>query len=287
VTATVPSSTLLSALATAYSNAAQSRTSIETDIINGRMQQQLNQKIAALKGPVDTVLIQSNQALVQQLSTKLDAINKLSSQFAANGNVFADLTAQFGTLRTAITNGDAQGFNLALLEANNDVANLTITPPTAPYQPDDIEQLKTNGLGIKNASSYDLSTAAGQAAATTDVQNAQNAVMQASAIVNSNQLVAYANSAALTTQINSLNTTLQEQQNENQTYITTQTNQLTQLEQDQAHLIQLGLANSTALSSALQTATTPINPASSPFDVLGSNSNSSSGSNPAALSLLV
>ncbi len=287
MTSTVPSSTLLSALATAYSNAAQSRTAIESDIINSQLQKRLQQKIDALQGPVDTVLIQSNQDMLTQLQAKQTATNQISQQFGTDTNIFADLSSQLGTMQTAMQNGDSASFDRALSQASLDTSALIVVPPTAPYQSDGVEQFKTNGLGINSASSYDLTTAAGQAAAKADVQNAQEAALRVSGILTSNQLVAASQSAALSTQINSLSATVDQQQNENQTYITNQTNQLTQLEQDQANLIQLGLGNSTALSSALQTATTAASIASSPFDVLGSSSSSSNGSNPAVLSLLV
>ena len=285
------SSTLLNALATAYSNAAASNTAIETDVINARIQQQTQQKINALQGPADTVQIQADQALVSTLNDKLTANNQLASIFSGNGNVFSDLSNQLAAMQTAISNGNSQGFDSALALANNDVGNLVIAPPTAPYQADNLESFKTNGLGIKSSSDYDLSTAAGQAAATADVQNAQSLVIQLSGIQTSNQILAYNVASTLTSQINSINQTITEMQNENSDYISAQTAQLNQQAQIQEHLIQLGLGNSTTLSTALQQMSTSAQVATSPFDLLGTSSSSSStttdGSNPAILSLLV
>jgi hypothetical protein len=286
---TTTSSTLLNALATAYANAAQSRTTIEVDIINARIQKQVDQKIAALQGPADTVQIQADQTLVTQLTAKLTTTNQLSSQFSANGNVFSDLSNQLAALQTAITNGDSQGFDTVLQYANNDVGNLIVVPPTAPYQADKVEQLKTNGLGIQSAASYDLSTAAGKAAAVADVQNAQSLIIQLSGIQTSNLILAYDNASALTTQINSINKTITEMQNENDDYISAQTAKLNQQAQIQQHLIQLGLGNSTTLGTALQQMSTSSSVPTSPYDVLGTSSSSttSNGSTPAALSLLI
>src|SRR6185312_10022939 len=109
-----------------------------------------------------------------------------------------------------LANGDRQSFDLALLQANNDVGNLVIAPPLAPYQADNLESFKTNGLGIKSSADYDLSTAAGKAAAVADVQNAQSQVIQLSGIQTSNQILAFDIASALTTQINSINKTITE-----------------------------------------------------------------------------
>lgn len=283
------SSTLLNALASAYATAAQSRTSIELDIINARIQQQTQQKIDALQGPADTVQITANQTLVSQLNDKLTTNNQLAAIFSSNGTVFADLTSQLAAIQTAISNGDPQAFDLALLQANNDVGNLVIAPPTAPYQADNLESFKTNGLGIKSSADYDLSTDAGKAAAVADAQNAQELVVQLSGIQTSNQILAYNIASTLTSQINSINQTITEMQNENSDYISAQTDKLNQQAQIQQHLIQLGLGNTTTLSTALQQMTTSSDVATSPYDILGNSSSSttSDGSNPAVLSLLI
>jgi hypothetical protein len=283
------SSTLLNALASAYATAAQSRTSIELDIINARIQQQTQQKIDALQGPADTVQITANQTLVSTLNDKLTTNNQLASIFSSNGAVFSDLTNQLAAIQTAISNGDPQSFELALQQANNDVGNLIIAPPTAPYQADNLEALKTNGLGIKSSADYDLSTDAGKAAAVADVQNAQELVIQLSGIQTSNQILAFDIASALTTQINSINKTITEMQNENSDYISAQTDKLNQQAQIQQHLIQLGLGNTTTLSTALQQMSVATQVATSPYDILGTSSSSttSDGSNPAVLSLLI
>jgi hypothetical protein len=201
--------------------------------------------------------------------------------------VFSDLTNQLAAIQTAISNGDPQSFELALQQANNDVGNLIIAPPTAPYQADNLESLKTNGLGIKSSADYDLSTDAGKAAAVADVQNAQELAIQLSGIQTSNQILAFDIASALTTQINSINQTVTEMQNENSDYISAQTDKLNQQAQIQQHLIQLGLGNTTTLSTALQQMTTAADIPSSPFDVVGSSSSTSNSSTPPALSLLV
>ena len=278
---------LLDTLAQAYSKAAQSQGLIQNDIIKGQIEKQLKAKIAALQGPVDTVLIQSNQDLIGQLQKQLGGINQDSNSFSAAGTVFSDLVGQLAAMHTAIANGDVNTFSDLVRYAYNDIANLPMLPVQPPYQLVDIVQLKTNGLQIKDATSYDLSTQAGQDAANADVQAAQDAMLQLSATVTSNQLIAYNNAAALTDQINSLNKTLTSMQNQNDDYISQQTDRLTQLAQNQEHLIQLALGKTTTLSTALGQMVAQAQPPQSPFAVLSSDQGTATnGASPAILSLL-
>lgn len=263
--------TLLTTLASAAANAAQAKTSIYVDLINGQIDKQLKAKIAALKDPTDTVVLQSNQDTITQLNQQLTDANNIASQFSNNGNVLSDLSNQLANVQNAIAAGNSQSFDQFLGYANNDLYNLTVVPPTAPYQYVPIEQFKTNGLGIQSSANYDLTTAAGKAAAAADVQNAQQTVLSLTAIGTSNQLIAYSNSNALATQINTMTTALQKAQDDNQNYIQTQTANLTQLAQTQEHLIQLALGNTTQLSTALSQMTASTNPATSPFGVLSTN----------------
>lgn len=281
-------STLLTTLAKAASSAAQMNTTIQLDHIKAQIEKQLKAKIAALKDPTDTVVIQSRQSVLDGLKQQFAATNTIAGQFAANGNVFSDLSSQLATLQDAITAGDATGFNQKLVMANNDLHNLINISPTAPYQDSNVEQFKTNGLGIKNATDYDLTTPAGKAAAQADVQNAQQTVLALTAVGTSNQLVAYSNSNDIASRIDPLAASIQKMKNSNEDYIAIQTAQLTQLAQTQQHLIQLGLGNTTQLSSVLTKMTATATIASSPYDVLGTaaTTGGSSNSAPAVLSLL-
>lgn len=272
---TSTTSTLLTTLATAAANAAQAKTSIYVDLINGQIDKQLKAKIAALKDPTDTVILQSNQDTINQLNQQLTDANNIASQFSNNSNVLSDLSNQLANLQNAIAAGNTQSFDQFLGYAKNDLYNLTIVPPTAPYQYVPIEQFKTNGLGIQSSANYDLTTAAGKAAAAADVQNAQQTALSLSAIGTSNQLIAYSNSSALATQINTMTTALQTAQDNNQNYIATQTANLTQLAQTQEHLIQLALGNTTQLSTALSQMTASTDIATSPYAVLSTGATAS------------
>lgn len=286
--------TILTTLAQTASSATQLSTQVEVDQVNGQIQKQLNQKIAALKNnnSGDSVLIKVTQSQIAQLQKQLSTINTHETQYGENGNLLSDIQTQLAHMQTAIANGDSTYFDSALLAANSDVGNLLVVSPTAPFQPDQILPLKATGLGIESSATYDLSTAAGQATAKTAVGNAQTLINQIFQYTTDNQLVAGSLSAAMSSQINTLNKTLQQTQSTAQDQITSQTAKLTQLAQNQEHLIQLALGNSTQLSDALgQMATIPTLP-NSPFAVLlnsvgsGSSSSSSSASTPAILSLL-
>jgi hypothetical protein len=261
-------SNALTVLAQDYSSNIQLTTQEQLDVINGRIQSQLQQKIAALPNTADDVLAQSTQSQINRIKTQLTAINKAQSQYSANGNVLSDINTQLAALQTAITGGDSTGFDKALALAQNDVGNLLVVNPTAPFQSDQVLGLKGNGLGIKSSATYDLSTPAGQTAAQTDVGNAQALISQIFQATTSNTLVAGDVSTALSTQVNSLNQTLQQIQSNDQLQVTTQTAQLTQLATDQEHLIQLALGNTTTLSDALGSMANPPPLPGSVFDVL-------------------
>ena len=283
--------TFLDVLATAASNAAQSQSKIEIDLINGQIQNQLQAKIAALQTTPDAPVIDALQAQITGLQQQASAASTIGAQFGGNAGILADLQDQLGAMQTAAASGDSSGFDTALASANTDVGDLAVIAPTAPYQPDQVDTLKLNGLGIGNAASYDLSTPPGQAAAAADVQTAQDLIGQIFAATTSNQVVAGSIGTALTTQVNSLTAQLSHLQQTDQTDTTTKIQQLTQQAQDQAHLIQLALGNSQILAQALMQATNPPQPYTSPFDALentasGTATSGTAQTAPAVLSLL-
>jgi hypothetical protein len=283
--------TFLDVLATAASNQAASQSKIEIDLINGQIQNQLQAKIAALQNTPDDAVTGALQTQITTLQSQASAASSIGSQFGANANILADLQNQLGSMQTAAAAGDAAGFDAAGAAANIDVGDLGVIAPTAPYQPDQVDGLQANGLGIGDSASYDLATPQGQAAATADVQTAQNLVGEIFQATTSNQVVAGSIATALTTQINNLTSYLSQLQQIGETQTTTKIQQLTQQAQDQSHLIQLALGNTQLLSNTLMQATNPPQPYTSPFDALeggvgGAASSGSTQAAPAVLSLL-
>jgi len=283
--------TALTILAQAATNAVGLSQNVELDQIDGRMQDQLNQKIAALQTPPDAATISQTESQLKQLQQQGSTVSKQTSQYTANSNVLSEIQNQLTALQTAAAQGDATSFDNGLAVANTELSNLMAIPPTAPYQPDHVLGLQGSGFGIQSSSTYDLSTPAGQNAAQADIQTALNLVSQASAATTSNELVATSLSTALSGQIGSLDTTLQQDEQTDQMQLAAQTAQLTQQTQDQEHLIELALGNTTQLSTVLSQIENPPQTATSAFDVLSSavgataSSYTSQGSSPPILSL--
>jgi hypothetical protein len=179
-----------------------------------------------------------------------------------------DINKQLNALHTAAANGDSANFDQLLTAVKNDIGNLVVVSSTSTFQPDQVLPLKSNGLSIQSSSGYDLSTAAGQAAASSDLNAAQQQINQMLAITTNNQLVAGSVATALSSQLDSLNKTAQQTKTNNDTTVALATAQLTQLAQNQEHLIQLALGNTTQLSTALAKMATITAPPTSPFGVL-------------------
>lgn len=290
-------SNALTVLAQSYSSNAQLTTQEQLDVIDGRLQAQLKNQIAAVQASdaPDNALQTSTQADITRLKKQLSTINSTQAQFSTNSNVLADINIRLAALQTAITAGDSAGFDTALGTANTDLGNLLVISPTAPFQPDGILGLKGTGLGIKNSATYNLSTPAGQAAAQTDVNNAQALITQLFPATTNNILVAGDVATALGNQINLQVATFNQLQSTSQTQIDAQTANLTQLEQIQEHIIQLNLGNTTLLSDEIGSIANPPPLPTSTFDVLSnavgatadSVNTALNSSTPAILSLLV
>ncbi len=268
ISSTSSTSTILTTLAASYSSNVQMMTQVTLDQINGQIEKQLQEKIAALPNSGDTVTLTFTQNQINNLQKKLSTVTTVANDSSANGSLLSEIQTQLAAMQTAAANGDSTGFDNGLAALNGELGNLLVVPPTAPFQADQISGLKGTGLGINSSAFYGLSTAGGQAAAAADLNNAQSRIGQIFGIITSNQLVATSLTTALTDQINSLNKTLQQTQTAAQTSIATQTAQLTQLAQTQEHLIQLALGNTTLLSDALAGMANPPSPPTSAFEVL-------------------
>jgi hypothetical protein len=259
---------MLTWLATASRDAAQLSTQVESDQATTLIEKQLQQKIAALPSVADNSFLTVTQAQLTHVNNQFKTNATLTSQFGTNGNLLTDINKQLDAMHTAAANGDSANFDQALSLVKNDIGNLVVVSNTSTFQPDQILPLKSNGLNIQSSASYDLSTPAGQAAASADLNTAQQQINQILSITTNNQLVAGSVATALSSQINSLTQAAQQIKTDSDTSIATQTAQLTQLAQNQEHLIQLALGNTTQLSTALASMATIAAPPTSPFGVL-------------------
>jgi len=260
--------TFLDTLASAASTAAQMQSKISLDLINSQIQKNLQQQIAALQNAPDDAVVGVLQTQIAALQKQANAASTIGAQFGGNVDTLADLQDQLGAMQTAAAGGDGSSFDAALAAAQLDLGDLVVVTPTAPYQPDQIDALQANGLGISDSAAYDLSSPTGQAAAAADVTAAQDLIGQIVQATTSNQVLAGSIATALTTQVNGLTTTLSNLQKTNQLDITTKILQLTQQAQNQSHLIQLALGNTQLLATSLSQALNPPQPYGTPLDAL-------------------
>jgi hypothetical protein len=282
-----PTTTGLTVLAEASATATQLATEREISIIGSQIRRRLATTITALQAPADPAVTNALQTGIANLQKRQAAISALSTQYGANGNVLSDLSTQLAALQTAAANGDSAGFDAGLAAANSDVGDLVAVTAPAPFQPDRISTLRSNGLAIASSATYDLSTPAGQAAAAQDVKNAQDLIGQIFAVISSNQLLAGSLTSSLATQSQTLSRQLNNLQNAASTANATKIARLTQQAQDQVHLIELALGNTQTLATMLKTATNLQQPVTSVFGALANSASgtASSATAPAILSV--
>lgn len=238
--------------------------------ISQDLQNQVNRQIAALQNPIDQVSVNYSQQQINSLQAQQKTVSGLETTFGSNSSILADMTSQLNTMAQAVTNSDGTSFDNAFTALNTDLSILTVPGWNPLFQYDGISTLKMNGFSIQSSASYNLSTPAGQAAATADVTAAQTLVENSLKINGSNQTTAAGNVTALDGQITALQTMLSQAQDNASQQIAQQTQQLEANEQNQLHLIQLNLGNTTETSSMLNTI---LNPPSQVTSVFGALSN--------------
>ena len=257
--------TVLQQMASTTSSEVQAK---EVANINLLIQQRLNTTIAALQNAPDDVVVNVLQGQINSASSQNSAMQNFETQYGTNANTLSNLEKQLAAMQTAVNNGDSTSFDSALDLANSYLGSLTVVQPTAPFRADQVLPLQTNGLGISSSNSYDLSTPAGQAAASAAVQAAQSAVAQAQNITVSNQTLAASEVNTLMGQVDFLNTQLSQIQQTDQTSQQTQIQNLMTKAQNQEHIIELAIGNTGLVSNALLAAQTLPTAPSTPFGVL-------------------
>jgi len=256
------------------------------------LQNQLNRQLAALQPPTDQVSINLSQNRINALQAQQKTVSSLETQFGNNGNVLSDMSNQLNLMAQAVTNSDGTAFDNALSALNTDLTDLTPPSWNVLFQSDGIAQLKTNGINIQSSATYDLTTPAGQAAATADVTAVQNQLQTIITLNGGNQTVAASQITALNGQINALQSLQLQQQTAQSQAIAQQTAQLQANMQNQLHLIELSLGQANQLSTALSAALNPPKPINSVFGALvnsvgltAAGVETQLGQNPAILSL--
>lgn len=285
-------SSILTVLYQAAQNSAALMQNKQLAEISQDLQNQMNQKIAALQEPTDQVSVNYSQAQITNLQQQQTAVSTAETTFGNNGSILSDMTLQLNTMAQAAGNGDGTGFDNALSALNTDLSILTVPVQNPLFQNDGINGLKVNGFSIQSSASYDLSTPSGQAAATADVTAAQNQLQSILTINGSNQTVAASQLTVLNGQITALQTLQTQQQDAASEQTEQQIQQLQTNMQNQLHLIQLNMGGTTQLATMISQALNPPQPITSVFGALSNSVGETAktaetqlGSNPAVLSL--
>jgi hypothetical protein len=275
---------------------AQSQTALaqQTQLaeISQDLQNQLNTRLAALQAPTDQVSVDLSQQRITALETQLTAVSASEKQFGTNGSLLSDMTSQLSLMAQAVNSSDGAGFDTALSALNTDLSDI-VPPGFNPlFQNDGTAALKTNGFSIQSSASYNLSTPAGQAAATADVTTAQNLAEGILKTNGNNQAIAASQTTALDGQINALQTLQSQQQDAQSQQVAQETTQLQQNMQNQLHLIELNLGNTSQTANMLSLFSNPPQQVTSVFGALmnavgesGSTAETQLGQTPAVLSL--
>ena len=252
-TLSTSTTSIMNVLTQAALNNAAAQESYRFQLIQTQLNNQFQEKIAALKASNDTSA--KDDFLKVQISYESQqkaTFSTLQTQYGANANILADITTQITALQNAAGADDSATFDGALATANADVSFLTVVQDNPAVQPDGIAQLKTGGLGVQPSASYNLSTTAGQTAALAALQNAANLINQAYSVTTSNQTIAGSAATALDSKISGQDSTVQNDQLNQTAAVALKTLQLKQQLTTQLHLIELSFANAQSAGASLQ-----------------------------------
>jgi hypothetical protein len=250
---------LSSLLTSAITTGTQNQSQLELSAIGNTLTNRLNTKIAQLKADAtDAASNNAVQGQITSLNQKNENYSKALPALGKNAEAISDIKIQVGNLATAAAAGDSASFDQALAATATDIQNLQSVPQLSGFQLDGVSILKSKGLGVQSSATYDLSTPAGQAQASADVQAASTLVNQVYGATSQNQAIANSVSQALTGHIDQLNSQISNQQTNALISAQTQISTLQTQEQTEFHLIELESGSTTNASSVLTTASTSL-----------------------------
>jgi hypothetical protein len=260
------SSSLFTKLAAISAASAQAMTNYRLQLVSTQMTAQLNKKITEITAQSDNnPLIGFLQAQESGISQQQSAYVAAEGQYSQNGVVLADLTNQLGNLAAAAQAGDSGTFDSILQSSVNDLGNLAVAPLLPGFQSDGVVLLQNKGLGIQSSAAYDLSSAAGQAQATSDVQAAQTFVQQMLTQTSQNQQIAASAGDALQGQVSAISDQISQLQFNALSTSATQITTLKQQDQQQFHLIELAfgsIGQTASMLTSVENANAPPPPGS-------------------------
>lgn len=259
---------LINSLANVATASAQSSAQFRLKLIGAQITAQLNKKINQLKEQAQDPAIPLLQQQEAALNHQKQAYDQVLVQFGNNGSTLGDLSIQLSTLANAAAQGDSTTFDQTLGAANTDLGILQIVPALAGFLPDGIASLASNGLGIQSSATYDLSTPAGQARASADVQAAQSLVQQIAGTNTTNQEIGSSISQSLGTQLTAVSDQVSSKQNAILTDDAAQVDKLNQQAKTDFHLIELQFGNIPQTGSIISNAQNANNIAPPPGSVI-------------------
>jgi hypothetical protein len=258
---------VLTAMSSATASVTQNQ---QLAMISQDLQNQLNRQLAAIQAPTDPVTVNASKQQLAALQAQQTSVSKFETLFGNNNSLYADMTTQLTLMTKAVTNNDSSGFDNALSALNTDLTDVTVPTWNPLFQNDGVAQLKNNGITIQSSASYDLSTTAGQNAATADITTLQNTLTSIMKVNGNNQTVAASELTAVTGKLTALQTYQSNLANAQSQAVAQQTQTLTQNMQNQLHLIELNLGQTNQASAMLNTMLNPPSPQTSVFGALAS-----------------
>jgi hypothetical protein len=259
---------LINTLANVATAGAQSFVQFRLKLIGQQITAQLNKKIDQLKEQAQDPTIPLLQQQEAALNHQKTAYDQALTQIGTNGTTLGDLSIQLSNLANAAAQGDSTTFDQSLAAANTDVDILQIVPPLAGFLPDGIGGLKNNGIGIQSSATYDLSTPAGQAQASADIQAAQSLIQQIASTNTTNQEIGSSISQSLETQLTAISDQISNKQTAILTDGAAEVDKLNQQAKTQFHLIELQFGNVPQTGSILSNAQNANNIAPPPGSVI-------------------
>jgi hypothetical protein len=259
---------VINTLANVATASAQSFVQFRLKLIGQQITAQLNKKIDRLKEQAQDPAIPLLQQQEATLNHQKQAYDNALTQIGTNGTTLGDLSIQLSSLANAASQGDSATFDQTLGAANTDLGILQVIPSLAGLLPDGIGGLTTNGLGIRSSATYNLSTPAGQAQASADIQAAQNLVQQIASTNTTNQEIGSSISQSLGTQITAISDQISNKQTAILTDGAAQVDKLNQQAKTEFHLIELQFGNVPQTGSILSSAQNANNIAPPPGSVI-------------------
>ncbi len=243
--------TVLSALADASKATIAEEQQRDITLVQQDLQKQLNIKVAQIKAEPASATITILQSALTSANSQDRALTSLQTETSNNSTLLLALQSELSNLQASATAGDSSGFDNTLGSIATYVGDLTVLDPNNVLTPDGVPALKSTGLSIGSSNSYDLSTTAGQAQATTDIQNAQVLLNNIASVTTNNSIIIGSAIDSVAKQLDNLNTQITTDQTAQSAATAAKIKALNSQAQIQSHLLQLQIGGSLQVANEL------------------------------------